>query len=360
MSALRSWLLTLAPKPMPPASVLRCWMILSRPANAPPQMNRMLRGVDLQEFLLRMLAAALRRHRGDGAFDQLQQRLLHALAGHVAGDRRVFGLARDLVDLVDVDDARLRLLDVVVALLQQLLDDVLDVLADVAGFGQRGGVGDGERHIEQARQRFRQQRLARAGRADQQDVGLGQLDVVVLAAGSRCACSGCRPPPTASSWRAAGRSRTGRARRGSRAAWAAGCARPAPSPRSSSRMMSLHSSTHSSQMNTLRARDQLAHLVLALAAERAVEDLAAVAGYGPGGLRSCFVALPEGPGSVAGKRVAWNRDCFENITASRCPVQGGGRRELGSNHAVAAQNGLNRPGCCRRGDATNLQTSGWR
>src|SRR6185312_17102977 len=37
-------------------------------------------GVDLQEFLLRMLAAALRRHRGDGALDELQQRLLHALA----------------------------------------------------------------------------------------------------------------------------------------------------------------------------------------------------------------------------------------------------------------------------------------
>src|SRR3546814_8401407 len=71
-------------------------------------------GVDLQELLLRMLAPALRRHAGHGALDQLEQRLLHALARHVAGDRRVFGLARDLVDLVDVDDALLRLVDVVV------------------------------------------------------------------------------------------------------------------------------------------------------------------------------------------------------------------------------------------------------
>ena len=62
-------------------------------------------GVDLQEFLLRVLAAALRRHRGDRALDELQQRLLHALARDVARDRRVVGLARDLVDLVDVDDA---------------------------------------------------------------------------------------------------------------------------------------------------------------------------------------------------------------------------------------------------------------
>src|SRR3546814_4783768 len=30
-------------------------------------------GIDLQEFLLRMLAATLRRHRGDGAFDQLER-----------------------------------------------------------------------------------------------------------------------------------------------------------------------------------------------------------------------------------------------------------------------------------------------
>src|SRR3546814_4715610 len=66
-------------------------------------------GVDLQELLLRMLAPALRRHAGHGALDQLEQRLLHALARHVAGDRRVLTLARDLVDLVDLDDALLRI-----------------------------------------------------------------------------------------------------------------------------------------------------------------------------------------------------------------------------------------------------------
>ena len=111
----------------------------------------------------------------------LEQRLLHALAGHVARDRRVVGLRADLVDLVDVDDAGLRLLDVVVALLQQLLDDVLDVLADVARLGERRGVGDREGHVQQPRQRLGQQRLAAAGRADQQDVALGELDLVALA-----------------------------------------------------------------------------------------------------------------------------------------------------------------------------------
>src|SRR5438034_1637907 len=140
-------------------------------------------GVDLQELLLRVLAAALRRHRGDRALDELQQRLLHALARDVAGDRGVVGLTRDLVDLIDVDDAGLRFLDVVVALLQQLLDDVLDVLADVAGLGERGRVRDGERYVEQARQRLREQGLAAPRRADQQNVALGDLDLVLGARG---------------------------------------------------------------------------------------------------------------------------------------------------------------------------------
>jgi hypothetical protein len=38
-------------------------------------------------------------------------------------------------------------------------------------------------HVQQARERLREQRLARARGADQQDVRLGELDVVLLAAG---------------------------------------------------------------------------------------------------------------------------------------------------------------------------------
>src|SRR2546425_2683712 len=137
-------------------------------------------GVDLQEFLLRMLASALRRHRGDGAFHDLEQRLLHALARDVAGDRGVVGLAADLVDLVDIDDATLGALDVVIGGLQQLEDDVLDVLTDIPGFGERRRIGHGEGHVEDTREGLRQQRLAGAGRSDQQDVRLRELDVVVL------------------------------------------------------------------------------------------------------------------------------------------------------------------------------------
>ena len=138
------------------------------------------RRVDRQELLVGVLAPALRRHRRGGPLEDLQQRLLHALAGDVAGDRRVVGLARDLVDLVDVDDPGLGLLDVVVGGLDQLEQDVLDVLADVAGLGQRGRVGDRERDVEDPRERLREQRLAAAGRAEQQDVRLLQLDLRVV------------------------------------------------------------------------------------------------------------------------------------------------------------------------------------
>src|SRR2546425_1183306 len=138
-------------------------------------------GVDLDVFLLRVLAAALRRNAGDRAFQNLEQRLLHAFTRDVPGDARVLGLARDLVDFVDVDDAALCLGDVEVGRLQQPYQDVLDILADVAGFGEGGGVRNGERHVEDARQRLGQQRLADAGRADQEDVALVELDLVIAA-----------------------------------------------------------------------------------------------------------------------------------------------------------------------------------
>src|SRR5580658_5565755 len=101
-------------------------------------------GVYLHELLLRMLAAALRRYRGDGAFHDLEERLLHAFARHVAGDRGIVGLAADLVDFVDIDDAALGPLHIVVGRLKQLENDVLDVLADIARLSQRGRVGHGE------------------------------------------------------------------------------------------------------------------------------------------------------------------------------------------------------------------------
>ena len=54
-----------------------------------------------------MLAPALRGNVGDRALNDLQKRLLDALAGDVAGDGGVLRLAGDLVDLINIDDAAL-------------------------------------------------------------------------------------------------------------------------------------------------------------------------------------------------------------------------------------------------------------
>ena len=125
-----------------------------------------------------MLTPALRRNRGNGTFNKLQQRLLHAFAGNIASDRRVIRFTGNFVDFINVDDTALGFLYVVVALLQQLLDDVLNVFTHVAGFGQGGGIRHGERHIQQARERFRQQRFTGTGRPDQQNVTFAQLNAV--------------------------------------------------------------------------------------------------------------------------------------------------------------------------------------
>src|SRR5690606_7335298 len=80
----------------------------------------------------------------------------------------------------EVDDPALGPLDVVVGGLEEVRQDGLDVLADVAGLGQRRRVGDGEGDVEDAGERAGQQRLPRAGRPDEEDVALLELDVVVV------------------------------------------------------------------------------------------------------------------------------------------------------------------------------------
>ena len=126
--------------------------------------------VHLDVLLLGMLASALGWNVGDRSLEHLQEGLLHALARDVAGDRDVVGGLADLVDLVDVDDAPLGGFQVEIGGVQELEQDVLDVLADIAGLGQGRGVADGEGDVEDPRQGPRQQGLAATGWTDQQDV----------------------------------------------------------------------------------------------------------------------------------------------------------------------------------------------
>ena len=99
---------------------------------------------------------------------------MHPFSGDIPGDRRVLALAGDFVDFVDVDDAALGLLHIHIRLLQQPQQDVFHVFAHVARLGEAGGIGYGEGHVEHFGQGLGQQGFAAAGGADEQDVRLVQ------------------------------------------------------------------------------------------------------------------------------------------------------------------------------------------
>ena len=73
----------------------------------------------------------------------------------------------------------LRFFDVEIAVAQQLGDDGFHVFAHIARFGQRGGIGHGEGHIQLPRQRLHHVGFARTGRANHQHVGFVQLHAAV-------------------------------------------------------------------------------------------------------------------------------------------------------------------------------------
>ena len=127
---------------------------------------------------MRMLPSALRRNIGHGSFQELQQCLLHALAGDIACDGGILALSCDLVDFINVDDPALRTFDIEFGRLQELDDDVLHIFAYIACFCQGRRIGNCERNIQHLRHRLGKQRLAAAGRSDQQNVALLQFDIV--------------------------------------------------------------------------------------------------------------------------------------------------------------------------------------
>ena len=139
-------------------------------------------GIDLDELLLGVLAAAVGRHVAHGALQDLQQRLLHTLAAHITGDGGILALAGDLVDLINVDDTHLCLLHIKIRRLKQLEQDVLHILTHIAGLSQGGGIRNGEGHPQHLGQGLSQQSLADTGGAQQQNVGLLQFHIRTFAA----------------------------------------------------------------------------------------------------------------------------------------------------------------------------------
>ena len=133
--------------------------------------------IDLNVFLMRMLAATLRRNVASAAFENFQECLLHTFARNIARDADIVGLAPDLIDLVDINDADLGALHVVIGILQQAQNDVLDIFADITGFGQRRRISDTKWNIENLRQSLGEKRFSGTGRPDKQDIALLDLHV---------------------------------------------------------------------------------------------------------------------------------------------------------------------------------------
>ena len=95
-----------------------------------------------------MLSAALRRNVGNRAFQNLQKRLLYALAAYVTRNRRVFGLSGDFINFIDINNAFFRTFHIIVRRLNEPQQNVFYIFADIARFRKRGRVCYGKRHVK--------------------------------------------------------------------------------------------------------------------------------------------------------------------------------------------------------------------
>ena len=73
------------------------------------------------------------------------------------------------------------LLYIEVGCLQKAQQDVFYVLSHIARLGESGGIGDREGHVEDFGEGLCQQGFAAAGRPQQEDVALLQLNIIALA-----------------------------------------------------------------------------------------------------------------------------------------------------------------------------------
>ena len=115
---------------------------------------------------------------GHRAFQNFQQGLLHAFAADIPGNRGVFRLPGDLVNLIHIDDAALCPFHIKVRRLDQTEEDILHVFTHIAGLCQGGGIGNGKGNVQHPGQCLGQKSLAHAGGAQQQHVAL--IDVHAL------------------------------------------------------------------------------------------------------------------------------------------------------------------------------------
>ncbi len=71
----------------------------------------------------------------------------------------------------------MRLFDIAARRLEQTVENILNVFADISGLGQARRIDDAKRNAEDASECLGEQSFARSSRADQQDIRFLKLDV---------------------------------------------------------------------------------------------------------------------------------------------------------------------------------------
>src|SRR5262249_17988024 len=98
--------------------------------------------IDLRELLMGMFSASLRRNVGDRSFEHFQQCLLNAFPRNIRCDGWILVLPADFIDFINVDNSRLRALNITAGILDQPEDDIFHILADIARLSQRCCIHD--------------------------------------------------------------------------------------------------------------------------------------------------------------------------------------------------------------------------
>ena len=138
-------------------------------------------GIHLYKLLVGMLAPALGRNICNRTLQQLQHRLLYALAGNITGNGGVLAFSCNFINFIDVDYAFFGALHVKVSRLQKLQQNVLNILTHITRLSESGCIGNCKGHIKHLCHGLGEKGLAAAGGADEQDIALLQLYFVFTA-----------------------------------------------------------------------------------------------------------------------------------------------------------------------------------
>ncbi len=113
-----------------------------------------------------------------GLLHEFEEGGLDAAAGDVAPDHAAFGC--EFIDFINVDDAVFGEGDVAIGFLDEFADEVIDISADVSGFGEFGGVGFDKGNADEFGDVFDEVGFPNAGGTDDDDVLFLQLEAFAV------------------------------------------------------------------------------------------------------------------------------------------------------------------------------------